>query len=263
MQLNRRVIKWLVAGSFAFSVWLVWSYGDLFWPFPQFPERGTIGVIEWYADRPLNEAETKALKMVGERLEDLPVGATDSRYTILLCGDQNRYAQMAEKVGKPSATQGFHLHPLGYSFISLPFVESVRNKRKEHYWYTVASGELVHVILHEIAHEWIADEVGFWRNRKLARWKMEGYCEYLAGSYGKRNNSDYQPRHRYQRYARGDFDDLPEGRKFYVAAGLAMEYLIDYGEWTPEEVFESEFELWEVLDRMRGWSENPTTGEME
>lgn len=74
------------------------------------------------------------------------------------------------------------------------------------------------VITHEMTHQLIESEFGFWETRFMPEWKEEGYCEYISGA------SSFDIREGFRLFSAGQSVPSPSYR--YFKYRLYVTYLI-------------------------------------
>jgi len=117
--------------------------------------------------------------------------------------------------------------------------------------FNLLEGNLAHIIAHEICHQLITEEIGYFRMRKTGNWKLEGFCEYTASKRRKTENDTYQFREFAADYFNGQFDELPAGRKLYLKSLLLTEYYLSYLDRSFTELVHNKVSEYNLLDEIR------------
>jgi len=179
------------------------------------------------SDEPIEKQIKQKLDSVSWRLTSVLDYQNDS-YQIYLCNSPKTYGLFSNKVGKPQKTQGFNLQPLNHIFINISFVHEMRSRNYAGFKYHILEGNLSHLLAHEICHQLIAEQIGFFRMRRIDSWKLEGFCEYSASKRMKTTDPSYRFSEFAANYFNGRFDDISTGRKFYIESMIMVEYYLDY-----------------------------------
>lgn len=183
------------------------------------------------------------------RLAFNPVWNERHPHKIFLCKDPALYKVFVDKLKKPTTTQGFHLQPMGSTFVSLSFIESIHQRYGESFGKGILEGSPTHVITHEITHELMANTVGFFTDRNLPSWKKEGYCEYMGTLYAM-NEEGSTLASEISKYQAGFYENISEGRKLYIRSRLMIWYLIEVKSLSLYQIIElekTEEGLWEEV----------------
>ncbi len=127
-----------------------------------------------YSDTEINEAIYKILDSVEEKLKTSEIYADDLNYRIFISSDFKPYSIFC-----PSLKDAFAAtYPIiNNIFISKTDIENnlVQRNADEDNVRSLSS-----VIIHEVTHKLIENEIGVKANRRLDIWKKEGYCEYVS-----------------------------------------------------------------------------------
>lgn len=221
-------------------------------PKPYFEFEMEYNEFQVYADCPKGEALKSILDEVSARLRSIPIEGPEPQYTLFICYDAERYKMFANKAGKPATSQGFNLMPLGYTFINQSFISKIKKANSHGYQYNLLEGNPAHIITHEITHQLLSKELGFFKVRQIPTWKLEGYCEYAASLHPKRRDSSYQFKNELFKYFAGQYDHIPAGRQFYIRSQLLTEYYLDHQENSFDTFMADsllEHDLWQSLKR--------------
>lgn len=175
---------------------------------------------------PKDSTTLALLKEVVDGLNHIPL-YSGGKLSIYLCRTEGVYQRLAVLAKKSPYSQGFHLHPLGYNIISLKNIENTSYHNEGKHRFNILEGSPKHVILHEITHGLIEDRIGWWRTRKLAFWKAEGYCEYAAGMTARMGQREYRFFDRLDHFYNEAYRKINPERRRYAQAALVVEYLMD------------------------------------
>ncbi len=209
-----------------------------------------------YADRKIDSCTISLIDEVTIRLKNNPLFITCNTSTphIFLCYDRELYASFAQKIGKPTNSQGFHLQPLHYSFISLSFIKEIHAQNLISHRHNILEGSPSHIIAHELMHGFISSSLGYWKARKKEEWKIEGYCEYAASVYEKKRDEEYSLSASVNRFFNGYYDDLPAGKKYYIQSSFMVEYLLEVEGMTFWSLMKENRSEDEILERLHQWA---------
>jgi len=179
------------------------------------------------SDKPLQEKLKQDLDSVAWRLSSV-LGYDKGTYKIYICNLPETYGPFARRVGRPVNTQGFNLEPLNYIFINASFINEVKLQNQSEYKYSILEGNLAHIIAHEICHQLITAEIGYFTMRKIETWKIEGFCEYAASKRVKLSDPKYQFGKQVVDFQNGKYQAISPGRRFYIESQICVEYYLDY-----------------------------------
>jgi hypothetical protein len=240
----------IMVGMALFKVIEAWP---LIYPQKYFRHNQRYRAFNIYSDREINEDQLRIFDEVHDRLAQIDIYDPNSNYDVFLCQDPDLYWIFANKMGKPKQSQGFNLQPVKYTFVSLSAIQAIQKKYDNKYRYNILEGSISHIIAHEIAHELITMKVGLWKGRTSQPWKKEGYCEYAA-SHSKRSlDSEYSLLKAASQYFDGYYDDVTDGRRFYIRAALLVEYLLDVKKVSFDDLMESELDQDLILKEIKNW----------
>jgi len=233
----------VVAGYILATNWI------LIYPDARFPYRLDYKEFTIRSDEPIEKQIEQHLDGVSWRLASV-LKYQDGSYKIYFCNRPKTYEIFSQKVGKPQKTQGFNLQPLNHIFINVPFVKEIKSKNQSRHKYSILEGNLAHVIAHEICHQLIADEIGYFTMRKVEMWKLEGFCEYAASKKIKQNNPAYRFDQLVGDFHDGVFDEIAAGRKFYIESEILVEYYLDYKNKTFTNLIRTDVDKEELLKEL-------------
>lgn len=157
--------------------------------------------------------------------------------------------------------QGFCLTVFGNSFINASRVRRAGDLTGRRVAYSITEESLVHVIVHEITHDYLADIIGRSTWKKLPLWKQEGYCEYVANITAIRDDSLESPAGRIGIL----HDDSIWGRHYghdrrHYEAELLWEYLLDIKGYSIPDIVSDTVTREDVLREMTEWCKTRLNG---
>jgi hypothetical protein len=224
-------------------------------PATNFEHHREYGAFNIYSNQPIDEETKKIFDEVSFRLVDI-LDFNEGSYKVFLCSNPDTYGRFAQKAGKPQKTQGFNLQPLNHVFINMPFINKIKAQNSEGHRYSILEGNPAHILAHEICHQLIAKEIGFFRMRQKETWKLEGFCEYAASKRLREKDPSYSFAAFAEAYFSGRYDHIAPGRQFYIRSRLFTEYYLDHEDRSFEELMATsltEDELLEELKRQNDW----------
>ena len=234
----------LLIALLAYQNWIILNPGG------EFKHQVWYQEFNVYSETPIGDELKVILDEVSFRLSQIP-GYYQGKYKIFLCSNSETFGKFADIVGKPNRTQGFNLQPLNYIFINASLVEEIRTQNINGYKYNILEGNIAHIIAHEIVHQLIADQLGYFKMRGTDSWKLEGYCEYAASLEMKKMDSLYQFTDFYTDYFSGKYSELPSGKIFYIKSALITEYYLDHKNKLFEDLIKTEEVFDQLLNEMK------------
>lgn len=215
-----------------------------------FEHHTVYGVFKISSNQPIDVETMQIFDEVSFRLADI-LDFKEESYKVFICRDLDTYRRFAQKAGKPVKTQGFNLQPLNHIFINMPFINEIKAQNSEGHRYSILEGNPAHILAHEICHQLIAEEIGFFRMRRTEAWKLEGYCEYAAAKRLREKDSTYDFAAFANAYFSGRYDHIAPGRRFYIRSRLLTEYFLDYEDRSFEELMATSLTEEEVLEKVK------------
>lgn len=224
---------------------VVMTYGGLFaFPSVLFAHHVAHGPFEVWSDVPIDPAIGAVLDDAERLLARSPLHDPAMRHRLYLCNTSIRWALLAPGKG---GSFGVTYAVVGHSVLNrsdvgadLVFRDASRHDRRP----------LSAVIAHERMHDLIARRYGPIRSRLLPDWKVEGYCEVVAGG------SSMDPEEGRRRIREGTFDG--PGPMRYFRYRLMMQYLIEVEGRGIDEIMAGDFDearlmadVRRSLDRLR------------
>lgn len=226
----RIIVTWSAIILAGIIIYQLASVHTLIYPYPQFPHKKSFPPFTVYADEPLPVTITALIDTVRQQIQALEAYDPGASFEIFLCNSPALYGGIVERIGRGENSQGIYIAPLGNVFINLSFIEAIRRRYGPDYRYTMLEGRVSHIVIHELAHGYIARKVGFWRYRSLPFWKQEGYAEYAASlaNIRKFNGGGFLMRVRKLRNP-AYLTDAPI-RRAYFRAQLLVEFFLAHRE---------------------------------
>lgn len=254
----RRIVLLLLMGGIIFSGTPLVIVG---WPDLAFPHCFEQGRFVVRSDAPLDPGLSQALQDVEKRLRVLEIDRPDLQHRIYLCGSPRLYRFFARLMGLAPNSQGLNAPLVNTIFISLTFVDEMKERYGSRFRYSLVEGDLAHIVTHEIVHTFVEEELGRFAAKRLPRWKLEGYCEYAGVLDAVRRNELDSLESRYTRYE--SLERLGPGptRLGYVRGQLLVEYLMTVEGWSfdrlmSDQTVEEEAHR-QLVDFLAKWQFNP------
>jgi len=223
----------------------------LLFPQPFFRHGLSIRNVHFYSDKPLEERDLASFRTVFEQASLSPLFDSTQKHRIFICNSERTYSIYSRLAGRNSSSQGFNVEPTRNIFISRSFIETVRSQYGATFQYTLLEGSLNHIILHEMYHSLVTNQLGFLESRKLPSWKREGYAEYGASWAVKKSDLDFDLRRQIDLlYNQTEVSPI---RLHYLRSQLLIEYLIDVEGMTFRSIMDEEIDEGEALVRMIRW----------
>lgn len=220
-------LAWLFAGAIAIAV--VFEVGraiPLVAPGLFFEHEATFPDFDLYSDAPLDSSWPAILAESRSRLRELPLRMDRDRSTLIVCQTVGTYRWMARLVGRSPRSQGFNVHLLGTTVLSMPYIQWRRRQARPEDAPTLLNGTTAHVIAHEIVHQRCGAFLGYWRYRNLPTWVREGVAEYGAARNWRAANGWPLERMR-TAWPEAALADLPEGLRPYIRGHLMVVWLVE------------------------------------
>lgn len=202
------------------------------WPDLAFPHRFEQSRFVVRSDAPLDPTLSQVLQDVEMRLRGLEIDRPGIQHRIYLCRSPQLYRFFARLMGLAPNSQGLNAPLVHTIFVSLPFLDEMRERYGPRFRYSLVEGDLAHVVTHEIVHTLVEEELGRFAAKRLPHWKLEGYCEYAAVQVPVRHDELDSLESRYSRYK--TLERLGPGptRLGYVRGQLLVEYLMSVEGWS-------------------------------
>ena len=172
-----RVVVWCVlAAVVVFALQLT----VLAYPQPFFSDRARAGAVTLYSDAtgelPLDSLAWEADRRL--RASDLYDSTRNDR--VFLIHNEGTFRFFARISFLRPDLQGFNLSLFDNSFINLSRIQRMAANSNDAPDFSIREGDIAHIVVHEIAHGYLADRIGRSAWKRLPLWKQEGYPEYVA-----------------------------------------------------------------------------------
>jgi len=107
--------------------------------------------------------------------------------------------------------------------------------------YSAMEGDLSEAICHEIIHSFVYNKLGRRKSSNLPDWKQEGYAEYAANIFPKRNDNTYKFKKRIELYRDPGFWEGNQSVFEYYEAEILVEFLLDIKKMTFDDLMDESF----------------------
>jgi hypothetical protein len=225
-------------GVRAFLLVLGLAYGGLFaFPGVLFAHHVAHGAFEVWSDVSIDPAIGPVLDDAERLLAKSPLHDPAMRHHVYLCNTPNRWALLAPG---NSGSFGVTYAIVGHSVLNRSDVASnvVFRDASKH-----DRRPLSAVIAHERMHALIARRYGTIGSRFLPDWKVEGYCEVVAGG------SSMDPAQGRKLIREGNYDG--PGPMRYFRYRLMMQYLLEVEGRGVDEIMKGDFDEARVMADVR------------
>ena len=181
----------LALGAVAVLVGLYLSV--FFFPYPLFRHHTRAAGFSVYSDREIPAEFGLVLDDARRRVEAMPLYRGGGLPRIFVCRSRRLFELLVKLAGKRHAGQGLLISAAGNAFLSEQGIRAVARRNTVHPAHSRLEGSWPAAIAHEVAHQLVVDELGFWKTRKIPVWKAEGYADYSANLASASSEPDSAP----------------------------------------------------------------------
>jgi len=246
----RRVLKWLLRGGIAVAAFLAVYLAVLAYPELWFSERARLGSLTFYSDVPFAADFEATMRDVERRLQAVPIYQAGVSQHVFVCGSPERFAFFARLSRVPPSVPGFNLSLFNNSFVSLSGLAERRRQNHGQTPHSALAGDVGQAIAHELMHDYMVADIGFFRNLRLPAWKTEGYVEYASTLAASRDDSTATLPARIGIWSNG----ISNARaRDYYGWGLAVEYLSEVRGLSLEDFLDENVTLGAAQAEMLTW----------
>jgi hypothetical protein len=225
--------------------------------FPQVLLRNTAeagSVVVFYDGDPEPGVQELA-KEADSRLRASGFGNSTDPRRVYFFRDPGLYYLFARLARVPVTAQGFGISLLGTSYVSGPRVKALGERSGGGPRFSVWEGDVVHTMVHEVAHSIMVDSIGRSVWKALPQWKQEGYPEYISNIGLIRADSADSLSRRIETLLDDDQWIGPRSwDRIHYEAGLLMEFLLDIQGLELGSVLAENITREETYGAMLGWS---------
>ncbi|MEZ5332821.1 MAG: hypothetical protein R2991_12390 [Thermoanaerobaculia bacterium] len=157
------------------------------WPDPAFPHRLEQGRFVVRSDAPLDPALPQVLQDVETRLRSLEIDRPGMRHRIYLCRSPRLYGFFARLMGLSPTSQGLNAPVVHTIFVSLTFLDELKESYGPRFRYSLVEGDLAHVVTHEIGAHPRRRRAGEVRDEALAPLEARGLLRVRCSSGARRS----------------------------------------------------------------------------
>ncbi len=220
-------LKGIILVSLVYIIYEVSHTWPLYYPDSFFDYRTTHRNFNLYSDRSIDDNLLELIDETAVRMKSIETYDPVDTHHVYLVHDYRLFGSFAEKLNMSNTIQALTIHPFGYVLLNLSAIERTANMYKNRYSHTLYRGDPAYTLSHELMHVLTTGQLGFFSSWFLPDWKREGYAEYGASLYDRRQDSTYSLAERVNLYNEGYYDNLSENQQFYIRSGLIVEYLLD------------------------------------
>ena len=249
----RKLLKWILRIFLLFLIFVAFYILILAYPKPLFANKLTHNNYTVYSDEEIPTTFTEILKDVENRLKVLEIYDSTLTPNIFICNSKNLYGFFVTLVGLTKNSQGFNISLFGNAFIQIPRVEYINRYHDKRLKYTHLTGNIEHVISHELVHILDTKYYGFWNSKYRPVWKAEGYCEYGSTIALIRKDSTNNLYKRASHYFEHDLYGASNHSKIYYRAQLMVEYLFEKKNYTIDMLADTNTKGDNVFKELKQW----------
>lgn len=259
---NKKNVRRTIGGWF---LWLILTVLILFGlqvtvlAFPQLMAANSVqsGTITLYYDG-APDAEVDCLaQQVDQRLKASGYYDPTRSDRVFYIRNQTTYNALARLAMVTPLAQGFNLSVLGNSFVCEARVTALAGKRDMCPKGSIWEGDPVHIIAHEVAHQYLVDRFGRSVWTELPHWKQEGFPEYIANIGNMLDDSLATLPRRIAVLQ----DEHPWGGEYgwdriHYEAGLLVEFLLDVEHYSIEEILADSVTRGDTFSALMAWNQS-------
>lgn len=254
MKIWTTFLKGLILVLLLYIIYEVNRTWPLYYPDPFFDYQVTHRNVNLYSDRTIDENLLGIVDEATERMDYIEIYNSEASYHIYVVHDSRLFGSFAEKLNMNSSIQALTIHPFGYVLLNLTAIERTANIYDNRYPHTLYRGDPAYTLSHELMHVLTTGQLGFFSSWFLPDWKREGYAEYGASLYDRRQDSTYSLVDRVNRYSEGYYDNLSKNQQFYIRSALLVEYLLDIEQIEFDQLMNSNMSADTIYHRLQHWS---------
>lgn len=219
------------------------------------PEERQYRAITVHAETPIGPELDSIMAEVFERLDAVPIYDPDRKMNLILCSTQDKFSFFSRFTLRDKRVMGYCL--LGNAFVNIDFIKELAGRTSGRPKYHTREGSVVHVVTHELMHQYLGDAYGEIASRSLPTWKIEGYIEYGVNHFVAPSDSGYTIPERIDIYLdNSQWNAAAETHRPHYIWGLMMEYLTNIKGMSFEEVMADSVTKEAVFDEMIAWREH-------
>ncbi|MFC2085146.1 hypothetical protein ACFLS9_08820 [Bacteroidota bacterium] len=253
MQMVKAFFKWTLRLVILFVAVELLHFTILAYPQPMFSHHINYGNFSVYSDKPIQASHLTVLNDVETRIKETEIYHPDFHANIFLCNNPTLHDMFVFLSGKTGPAQGLNLSLVDNSFINIHFIDQINYYHDRRFKHTHLTGELPHIIAHELIHNLITNHFGWLKSRKLPSWKVEGYCEY-GSTISKIKRDTFSNLHkRSSMLFEDDLYGTNPHSKFYYKSQLIVENLVENEGYDFEKLFNPNFNEETAYNKLLNW----------
>jgi hypothetical protein len=204
-----------------------------------------LGRYKIYSDIPISIDFIQKIIAADKNISQSEVYTASLTANIFICGNEDLYAIFPFLTGMSTMSSGLTISAVNNIFLNVTRIDQLHRYSDSRINYSHLNGNFSQILAHELTHQLITDEMGFWNARKFPRWKAEGYCEYNSTISDIRSDSLYSFAKRCEDYFEHNLYGANAHSRFYYKSQLMVEYLfeiegISFEEFTSHKLTEVE-----------------------
>jgi hypothetical protein len=240
----------IVIGAIVVVVLLI--LGVLTTPGPFFPEEKRYRAITVHSETPIGQEVDSIMKEVFIRLDAVPIYDPDRKMNLILCSTQDKFSFFSRFTLRDKRVMGYCL--LGNAFVNIDFIKELAGRTGGRPKYHTREGSVVHVVTHELMHQFLGDAYGEIASRSLPTWKIEGYIEYGVNHFVAPRDSGYTIAERIDTYLdNSQWNSTAETHRPHYMWGLIMEFLMNVKGMSLEQVMADSLTMADAYQKMMDW----------
>ena len=247
-------IKWAVRVVFLILIIIALQITVL--AFPQIFVRNsvTVGTVRLYYNGTDKTNMTRLATDSDRRLRVSPYYDSTRVHRVFYFDNPGLFSLFARLSLLPNIPQGFELSIFENAFINGTRVAALKEMTGGIPKYGIWEGDAAHIIAHEIAHQYMIDQIGLGRWKNLPHWKQEGFPEYTANIEPLRRDSTASLIQRV-----GFLNDngmWPRNMRWvriHYEAGILFEYLMDIKGYTLDDILADSVSREKSLAEISEW----------
>ncbi len=168
-----------------------------------------------HSTQPLGDQIKTILDQAEEKLLACDVYDKSVVHNIYVCNNFNLFSFLAPISRKAFACNYPIINNIIIANCNVSQNEAFKNDAKDQYTRNLST-----LITHEATHTLIEKKIGFWKFKRLAKWKHEGYCDYVG--YGQ--SQDLNEARAFLIEKKDEQKPGTNYKKFYIAVNYLMTF---------------------------------------
>jgi hypothetical protein len=251
----KKTLKWISVMAALFIVVVLLCIGVITNPGLFMTEEKQYGAISVHAELPIGQEIDSIMTEVFERLDAVPIYNPNRKMNLVLCSTQDKFSFFSRFTLRGKRIMGFCL--LGNAYVNLDLIKELGGRTRGRPKYHTREGSVVHVVTHELMHQYLGDAYGELASRSLPTWKNEGYIEYGVNQFVAPRDSGYTIPDRIDIFLDDSaWNSTASTHRGHYVWGLMMEYLINVKGMSLEQVMAKSVTRETVYQEMIAWRDS-------